>query len=139
MVTLAIAGLLVAGYVTLVQLGAIARVWDPIFGPHSTRAGIDLTRPVPDALAGVLVYATEIVFLLARRGRLLLGLVFSADGLTSIALVVIQPPWSAPGTRSASAPPRSRSFCSRSGAEMPPMPSRGCAGPGTGSVPCLRS
>lgn len=91
MLTLAVAGLPVAGYLTLVQLSALASAWDPVFGDHSTRAVLELTRPVPDALAGVLAYATEVALLLARRGRLLLGLVLTAGGLTSIVLIVIQP------------------------------------------------
>lgn len=91
MLTLALGGLLVAGYLTLVQLEMLTGVWDPVFGPSSTRKVLDLTRPVLDALAGVLAYATEVVLLLARRGRLLLGLVLSAGGLTSIALIIIQP------------------------------------------------
>jgi hypothetical protein len=91
MLTLAVAGLLVAGYLTLIQLGALASAWDPLFGHHSTHAVLELTRPVPDALAGVLAYATEVALLLARRGRLLLGLVLTAGGLTSIVLIIIQP------------------------------------------------
>ena len=91
MLALALSGLLVASYLTLVQLAALASVWDPIFGPHSSRAVLDLTHPVPDALAGVLAYAIEVVLLLARRGQLLLGLVLSAGALTSIALIIIQP------------------------------------------------
>ena len=52
---------------------------------------LKLTDPVPDALAGVLAYPSEIARLIARRGRLLLGPVLGAGGLTSIGLVVIQP------------------------------------------------
>ncbi len=91
MLTLAVTGLLVAGYLTLVQLGPLASAWDPLFGAHSTRAVLELTQPVPDALAGVLAYATEVALLLARRGRLLLGLVLTAGGITSLALIIIQP------------------------------------------------
>lgn len=91
MLALAITGLLVAGYLTLVQLGALAGARDPIFGEHSTRDVLELTHPVPDALAGVLAYATEVVLLLAHRGRLLLGLVLTAGGLASVALIIIQP------------------------------------------------
>jgi len=91
MLALAAAGLIVAGYLTMLQLGALASAWDPVFGQRSTREVLELTRPVPDALAGVLAYGTEVVLLLARRGRLLLGLVLTAGGLASIALIIIQP------------------------------------------------
>ena len=91
MLLLAVGGLLVAAYLTLVQLDVSIGAWDPIFGPASTRQVLDLTRPVPDALAGVLAYATEVVLLLTRRGRLLLGIVLCAGGLTSVALIIIQP------------------------------------------------
>ncbi len=91
MLALAAAGLIVAGYLTMLQLGALASAWDPVFGQRSTREVLELTRPVPDALAGVLAYGTEVVLLLARRGRLLLGLVLTAGGLASIALITIQP------------------------------------------------
>jgi Vitamin K epoxide reductase family len=94
---LAFAGLLVALYLTLYQLGAYDTVWDPFF---DSRTVLDLTEPVPDALAGVLAYATELV-LLAIGGRarwrthpwvcLLLGAVLTAGAVVSIALIVIQP------------------------------------------------
>ncbi|HEY1539027.1 MAG TPA: vitamin K epoxide reductase family protein [Solirubrobacteraceae bacterium] len=52
---------------------------------------LDLTHPVPDAAAGVIAYATEVVLLLTRRGRLVLGVVLAAGAITSIALIIIQP------------------------------------------------
>jgi hypothetical protein len=90
MVALAAAGLAIAGYLTLVQVDVVA-AWDPIFGNHDTQAVLDLTHPVPDAAAGVLAYAAEIVLLLARHARPLLGLILIAGALTSVALIVIQP------------------------------------------------
>jgi hypothetical protein len=65
--------------------------WDPLFGTHSTQRVLDLTHPVPDAAAGVIAYATEVVLLLTRRGRLVLGVVLAAGAITSIALIIIQP------------------------------------------------
>lgn len=135
MLALAAAGLIVAGYLTMVQLGALASAWDPVFGQRSTREVLELTRPVPDALAGVLAYGTEVVLLLARRGRLLLGLVLTAGGLPSIALIIIQPAvvgaWCA-----LSAPPRSPSCSWRSATTKPQAPSRRSASPSTGCAPC---
>jgi hypothetical protein len=94
---LALAGLVVAGYLTLFQLDAFASVWDPFF---DSRTVLELTAPVPDALAGVLAYGLELV-LLALGGRdrwrtlpwtcLALGAVLSAGAVVSLALIVIQP------------------------------------------------
>src|SRR3954451_13544202 len=94
---LAFAGLLVATYLTLYQLGFYDDVWDPFF---SSRPVLDLTEPVPDALAGVAAYAAELV-LLAVGGRdrwrsmpwtcLALGFVLACGAVVSIALIAIQP------------------------------------------------
>ncbi len=137
MLALAAAGLIVAGYLTMVQLGALASAWDPVFGQRSTREVLELTRPVPDALAGVLAYGTEVVLLLARRGRLLLGLVLTAGGLASIALIIIQPAvvgaWCALCLGSAAL----SLVCSwRSATTKPQAPSRRSASPSTGCAPC---
>jgi uncharacterized membrane protein len=61
---------------------------------------LDLTHPVPDALAGVLAYGAELV-LLALGGRdrwrtlpwvcLALGAVLTTGAIVSIALIVVQP------------------------------------------------
>jgi hypothetical protein len=90
MVALAAAGLMIASYLTLVQVDVVA-AWDPVFGTQDTRVVLDLTHPVPDAAAGVLAYAAELALLLARRARPLLGLILIAGALTSVALIVIQP------------------------------------------------
>lgn len=94
--TLALAGLLVASYLTLYQWDAWG-AWDPFF--DSSRV-LDLTHPVPDALAGVLAYGAELV-LLALGGRdrwrslpwtcLVLGAVLTTGALVSIALIIVQP------------------------------------------------
>jgi len=60
---------------------------------------LDLTAPVPDAVAGVRAYASEIVLLLiGRPGRwwimpwtcLTLGLVLVTGAIVSVALIVVQ-------------------------------------------------
>ena len=94
---LAFAGLLVALYLTLYQLRLYDTVWDPFF---DSRTVLDLTWPVPDALAGVAAYGTELV-LLALGGRdrwrslpwacLALGAVLTAGAVVSIALIIVQP------------------------------------------------
>lgn len=99
LIALAAAGFFVAGYLTLYQFGAFASVWDPVFGSRASRAVLDLTAPVPDAVAGVLAYAGEIVLLaIGRPGRwrtmpwtcLALGLVLVTGVIASIALIVVQ-------------------------------------------------
>lgn len=97
LVALAGIGLLVALYLTLYQWRAWSNVWDPFF---DSRTVLDLTSPVPDALAGVLAYGTEIV-LLALGGRdrwrslpwvcLVLGAVLTMGAVVSIGLIVVQP------------------------------------------------
>jgi hypothetical protein len=62
---LALTGLVVATYLTLFQIGVLDDVWDPFF---DARAVLELTAPVPDALAGVAAYAAGLV-LLAVGGR----------------------------------------------------------------------
>lgn len=94
---LAGAGLLVAAYLTLYQWRAWGNVWDPFF---DSRKVLDLTSPVPDALAGVLAYATELL-LLALGGRdrwrslpwvcLALGAMLTIGAIASIGLIVVQP------------------------------------------------
>lgn len=93
---LAFAGLLVALYLTLYQWDAWD-VWDPFF---DARTVLDLTHPVPDALAGVLAYGTELL-LLALGGRdrwrslpwvcLALGAVLTGGAVVSIGLIIVQP------------------------------------------------
>lgn len=99
LIGLAAAGLVVATYLTLYQLGAFASVWDPVFGRKSSRTVLDLSEPVPDAAAGVLAYASEIVLLaIGRPGRwrtmpwtcLILGVVLVTGVVVSVALIVVQ-------------------------------------------------
>ena len=94
---LALAGLLIALYLTLYQWRAWSNVWDPFF---DSRTVLDLTDPVPDALAGVLAYGAELL-LLVPGGRdrwrslpwacLALGAILTAGAAVSIGLIVVQP------------------------------------------------
>jgi hypothetical protein len=98
LLSLALGGFAIALYLTLFQVGVFASVWDPVFGKASTRAVLGLTDPVPDAAAGVIAYAIEILLLIATRGsastvpwRLLaLGLVLSVGAVVSIVLIGVQ-------------------------------------------------
>lgn len=100
LLALAAAGLGIATYLTLYQLGAYASVWDPIFSERSARSVLDMTAPVPDAAAGVIAYATEIGLLAlggADRWRsmpwacIALGVVLVVGAVVSIALIIVQP------------------------------------------------
>ncbi len=90
-------GLLLALYLTLYQWDAWSDVWDPFF---DSRTVLDLTHPVPDALAGVAAYGSELL-LLALGGDdrwrslpwacLSLGAVLALGGVVSIGLIIVQP------------------------------------------------
>jgi hypothetical protein len=94
---LAFTGFVVALYLTLYQFRLYDTVWDPFF---DSRTVLDLTWPVPDALAGVIAYGAELV-LLALGGQdrwrslpwacLALGAVLTMGAVVSIALIIIQP------------------------------------------------
>jgi hypothetical protein len=93
---LAATGFVVALYLTLYQWGAWA-AWDPFF---DSRAVLDLTHPVPDALAGVIAYGAELLLLtLGGRDRwrslpwacLALAGVLTAGAVVSVGLIVVQP------------------------------------------------
>lgn len=93
---LALAGLLIALYLTLYQWRAWDNVWDPFF---DSRTVLDLTDPVPDAFAGVLAYGLELLLLAlggADRWRslpwacLALGAVLAAGAIVSVGLIVVQ-------------------------------------------------
>ena len=62
-------GLAIATYLTLVQVGVVARAWDPLFGPASSgrvlRSALARALPVPDAAVGALGYALEVALALA--------------------------------------------------------------------------
>jgi hypothetical protein len=90
-------GFAIALYLTLYQLGLYDTVWDPWM---DSPAVLDLTEPVPDAVAGVLAYGAEL-FLLAVGGPerwrthpwicLALGAILVSGAIVSIGLIVVQP------------------------------------------------
>jgi vitamin K epoxide reductase family protein len=97
---LALLGLLIALYLTLYQLGLYGydAVWEPLFGEGS-RTVLDLTSPVPDAMAGVIAYALELALSFAggpdreRRSPwivLAFGVLIVTGGFVSVLLIVVQ-------------------------------------------------
>ncbi len=96
----ALAGLAIATYLLLQQVGPLTSPWDPIFGARASGRVLGLSAPFPDAAAGVLAYAAELV-LLAIGGRarwhtlpwacLALGAVLTMGACVSVVLIVIQP------------------------------------------------
>jgi len=93
----ALVGLLVAGYLTLFQLGVFPGVWDPFF---DSKAVLLLLDPFPDAALGVLAYGTEIVLsFVGGRDRwrtapwtvLAFGFVILGGAVVSIGLMIVQP------------------------------------------------
>src|SRR5919202_5762341 len=94
---LALAGFAIALYLTLYQWELYATVWDPLFDSPTV---LHLTDPVPDALAGVAAYGSELL-LLALGGRdrwrslpwvcLVLAAVLANGAVVSVALIIIQP------------------------------------------------
>lgn len=63
-IALAFAGAGIAGYLALYQIGAIAHVWEPLFGGGSRSvldSGVARLLPVPDALLGACGYLVEAI------------------------------------------------------------------------------
>jgi uncharacterized membrane protein len=100
---IAAAGLAISAYLAAYQLGAVAAPWDPLFGPASSarvlHSFVSRLLPVPDALAGAVAYAAEIVLDLAggaERWRTHPWLVRAfaavaiALGLAGVALTLVQ-------------------------------------------------
>ncbi|HEX2911828.1 MAG TPA: vitamin K epoxide reductase family protein [Chloroflexia bacterium] len=99
---LAIAGLVVASYLALYQLGLFSTVWEPFFGNGSVQvlhSSVSRWLPVPDAALGALAYLTDIVLdSIGGHTRwrtmpwvvLLLGLAAVVFGLTSLVLIILQ-------------------------------------------------
>ena len=64
LIGLAVLGFAVAGYLALVQLGSIARAWEPFFGRGSEtilHSGVSRLLPVPDAALGAAGYLLDAV------------------------------------------------------------------------------
>jgi uncharacterized membrane protein len=102
LLVLAVAGGTISAYLTLFEAGAIANVWDPVFGDGSRQvlqSSVAAALPVPDALLGIVGYGLEVVLLAAARvaapqmrARLLivLGAITAAMALASLGLVFLQ-------------------------------------------------
>ncbi len=100
---LATVGLGVSTYLTLAQVGALQRVWDPIFGnkssEHVLHSVIERYIKVPDSALGVLGYLTEIAldslggeerWRTAPAAALGYGATIGSLGAVSLALVIMQ-------------------------------------------------
>jgi uncharacterized membrane protein len=102
---LALAGLAIAAYLTLYQLGIVPTVWEPFFGDGSRRvlhSPISRLLPVPDASLGAVGYLVEIVAdLIGGRERwrtspktvLFFGAVAAAMALFGLLLAAVQAFW----------------------------------------------
>lgn len=102
---LALAGLAVAVYLTLYQLGIVPAVWEPFFGDGSRRvlhSPISRLLPVPDASLGAAGYLAEIATGLtggperwrtAPRTVLLFGAVAGVMALFGLLLAAAQAFW----------------------------------------------
>lgn len=102
---LALAGLAIAVYLTLYQLGIVPTVWEPFFGDGSRRvlhSFISRLLPVPDASLGAVGYLVEIVTDLtggeerwrtAPKTVLFFGAVAAAMALFGLLLAAIQAFW----------------------------------------------
>jgi uncharacterized membrane protein len=99
---LATAGLVIAGYLSLFELGVLHGVWDPVFGSGSREvltSTLATSLPVPDAVLGVLAYLGEAALALIGPGdrwrrqpwlTLAYGALATALGCTAIGLVIVQ-------------------------------------------------
>jgi hypothetical protein len=102
-VALAMVGFVIAGYLSLYQLGVFGAVWEPFFGDGSRRilnSRVSHILPIPDAALGALAYLTDAaagVIGGKRRWRtmpwivVLFGLAVGPLGAVSIMLVIFQP------------------------------------------------
>jgi uncharacterized membrane protein len=102
-VALALAGVAIAGYLTLYQLRLVTSVWEPFFGDGSRRildSPVSRVLPVPDAALGAFGYLLDAVTgVIGGRARwrtmpwmvILFGLAVGPLGAVSIVLVILQP------------------------------------------------
>lgn len=96
-------GLCIATYLGLYQLGVFETVWEPFFGPGSSKvlhSSISKTLPVPDALLGAFGYLMDAVTgVIGGELRwktkpwivIVFGVAVGPLGLVSILLVISQP------------------------------------------------
>lgn len=102
-IVLATVGVLVAGYLSLFQLGFVGSVWEPFFGDGSRRvleSRFSRVLPIPDAALGAFGYLLDAVTgAIGGRDRwrtmpwivLLFGFAIGPLGAVSILLVILQP------------------------------------------------
>lgn len=102
-VLLALAGFVIAAYLTLFQVQLITDVWEPFFGDGSRRiltSYISHLLPVPDAALGAAGYLLDAVTgIIGGRGRwrtmpwmvILFGVAVGPLGAVSVLLVIFQP------------------------------------------------
>lgn len=102
-VVLAAIGFLIAGYLTLFQVGAVDAVWEPFFGDGSRvilTSSISYALPVPDAALGAFGYLLDAVTgAIGGRDRwrtmpwmvILFGVAVGPLGVVGVMLVVFQP------------------------------------------------
>lgn len=100
---LALVGVAIAAHLTAVQLGWIARAWEPFFGRGSEvilRSPVSRVLPVPDAALGALGYLADAVTgVVGGRARwrtmpwivVLFGIAVGPLGAVSVLLVILQP------------------------------------------------
>ena len=103
LIGLAVLGFAVAGYLALVQLGSIARAWEPFFGRGSEtilHSGVSRLLPVPDAALGAAGYLLDAVSgAVGGRERwrtmpwivVVFGIAVGPLGAVSLLLVILQP------------------------------------------------
>ncbi len=99
----ALLGFAVATYLTLDQVGVVARVWDPFFGAgaeHVLHSALARSLPVPDASLGAFAYLVEVVTVAIGGGDrwrtrpsvvVVYGLTALGLGVVSTVLTIFQP------------------------------------------------
>lgn len=102
-ISLALVGVGIAGYLTLFQIGVIATVWEPFFGNGSRiilTSRVSYALPIPDAALGMFGYLLDAVTgAIGGRERwrtrpwivVIFGLAVGPLGAVSILLVILQP------------------------------------------------
>jgi len=103
-IALALLGVAVAAYLTLVEVRVVEHGWDPLFGDGTDEvlhSSVSRALPFPDAALGLVAYAAEVVLGLTAAGdrwrrRPALPLCFDLVGLglglgvAAVALVLLQ-------------------------------------------------
>jgi uncharacterized membrane protein len=102
-VSVALVGFFIAGYLALYQWGVFTHVFEPFFGNGSSRilhSSVSTLLPIPDAALGAFGYLLDAVSgLIGHRDRwyrmpwivIVFGFAVGPLGAVSIALVILQP------------------------------------------------